>query len=277
MTSTSSTCPSGIVRDDHLQRPQHRHDARRALVQILADAVLELRDVDDVLLLRDADARAEVADRLRRVAAAAQAADRRHPRIVPAGDVLLLHELQQLALAHHRVVQVQPRELDLLRLDRLSIRWSTQPVVERPMVLELERAERVRDAFERVGQRVRVVVHRVDAPRVARAMMRRVPDAVQRRIAHVEVRRRHVDLRPQHVRAVRELARPHPREQIEVLGDRAIAVRAVAARLGQRAAVRADLLGVRLSTYAWSRLISCDGERVELLEVVGREEAARPT
>ena len=56
-----------------LQRTQHRHHARRAAVQILADAVLELRDVDDVLLLRDADARAEVADRLRRVAAPAQA------------------------------------------------------------------------------------------------------------------------------------------------------------------------------------------------------------
>ena len=105
----------GIVRDDDLQRPQHRHHARRAPVQILADAVLELRDVDDVFLLGDADARAEIADRLRRVAAAAQAGDRRHARIVPAGNVLLLHELQQLALAHHRVVQVQPRELDLLR------------------------------------------------------------------------------------------------------------------------------------------------------------------
>jgi hypothetical protein len=41
----------------------------------------------------------------------------------------------------------------------------------------------------------------------------------------------------QHVRAVRELARAHPAEQVEVLGDAAVAVRAVLARLGQRAAV----------------------------------------
>ena len=87
----------------------------RPPVQILADAVLELRDVDDVFLLRHADPRAEIADRFRRVAAAPQAADRRHPRIVPAGDVPLLHQLQQLALAHHGVVQVEARELDLLR------------------------------------------------------------------------------------------------------------------------------------------------------------------
>ena len=44
--------PFGIVGDDHLQRAQHRHHARRAAVQVLAHAVLELRDVDDVLLLR---------------------------------------------------------------------------------------------------------------------------------------------------------------------------------------------------------------------------------
>ena len=58
-----------VVRDDDLQRAQDRHDARRAAVQVFADAELELRDVDDVLFLRDADALAEVANRLRRVAA----------------------------------------------------------------------------------------------------------------------------------------------------------------------------------------------------------------
>ena len=55
--------------------------------------------------------------------------------------------------------------------------------------------------------------------------------------------RRHVDPRAQHVRAVRELARPHAREQIEVLLDARLAVRTVGARLGQRAADSPDLLG----------------------------------
>ena len=118
-----------------------------------------------------ADARAEVADRFRRVAAAPQAGDGRHARIVPSGDVPVLHELQQLALAHHGVVQVQPRELDLLRPIVARTDVSTQPVVERPVILELQRAQRVRDALERVRQRMREVVHRVDAPGVARPVM----------------------------------------------------------------------------------------------------------
>ena len=52
-----------------------------------------------------------------------------------------------------------------------------------------------------------VVVHRVDAPGVARAVVVRVLDAVQQRIAQVHVWRGHVDLGAQHVLAVREIAR----------------------------------------------------------------------
>ena len=49
--------------------------------------------------------------------------------------------------------------------------------------------------------------------------MRRVQDAVHHRVAHVQVRRRHVDLRAQHAATVRKLALLHPLEQIEILFD----------------------------------------------------------
>ena len=48
-----------------------------------------------------------------------------------------------------------------------------EPVVERAMVLEFERADRMRDAFDRIALAVRPVVHRIDAPLVAGAMMMR--------------------------------------------------------------------------------------------------------
>ena len=136
------------------------------------------------------------------------------------------------------------------------------------MVLELERAERVRDALDRVRDGVRVVVHRVDAPRVAGAVVGGVPDAVDHRVAQVDVRRRHVDLRAQHARAVRELARPHPLEQVEVLLDRAVAVRALAARLGERPAVLADLVGRQVVDVGLAVADQAERVLVELLEVV---------
>ena len=100
--------------------------------------------------------------------------------------------------------------------------------------------------------------------------MRRVPDPVQRRVAHVDVRRRHVDLGAEHVRAVRELAGAHAREQIEVLRDRPIAIRAVPPRLGQRAAIGADLVRGQAVDVGLALLGSaCTANSIEPLEVIG--------
>jgi hypothetical protein len=78
------------------------------------------------------------------------------------------------------------------------------------------------------------------------------------------------------VRAVRELAGPHPREQIEVLLDRSIAVRAVPARLGQRAAIGANLVGAEAVDVRLAGLDQVDGELIEPLEVIRRVELGRP-
>ena len=88
----------GIVRDDELHRMQHAHRALSLLVEVLAQAVLEEAVFDHARALGNADAVAEVADGRGREAAAAQAAQRRHTRIVPAGDDALLHKLAELAL-----------------------------------------------------------------------------------------------------------------------------------------------------------------------------------
>ena len=111
------------------------------------------------------------------------------------------------------------------------------------MVFELQRADGVRDALDGIALPVRVVVHRVDAPFVAGAVMLGVQDAVHDRVAQVEVGRGHVDLGAQRARAVGEFAGLHAREQIEILFDAAIAIGALLAGLGEGAAVLADLVG----------------------------------
>ena len=259
----------GVVRDHHLERVEDAEPARRRPVQDVADRVLEQAELDDGVGLRDADHRREVADALGREAAPAQARDRRHPRVVPAADVALVDQPQQDALRQHGVGEVQARELVLAR-PRRHRQVLDQPVVERPVGLELERAERVGDALDRVRLAVGEVVGRVDAPGVARPRVRRVHDPVQHRIAQVDVRRGHVDPGPQHPRAVRELARAHPREQVEALVDRPVAPRRVAARLRQRAAVLADLVGRQVVDVGEAGPDEVDGPFVELLEVVGR-------
>ena len=204
----------------------------------------------------------------RRIATAAQAAERRHARIVPPVNVFLLHQPQKFALAHHGVIEIQTRKLDLPWLvhgQRLQ-----KPVVKRPVNLELQRAQRVRDALNGVLQAVRPVVHRIDAPRVAAAVVRRVLDAVHHRVTQIDVRRRHVDLRPQHLRAIGKLAGAHPPKEIEVLGHRAVPPGAFLAGLSQRAARLADLLRALLVHVGQALLDHHLSVFVHLREIIRR-------
>ena len=97
-----------------------------------------------------------------------------------------------------------------------------------------------------------------------------VQDAVEHRIAQVDVAGRHVDLGAQHARAVRKLAGAHAAEQVEVLLDAAVAERAVLAGLGQRAAVDAHLVLALVVDIGLAGADQVLGPGVELLEIIGR-------
>jgi len=144
------------------------------------------------------------------------------------------------------------------------------PIVERPVVLVLERADRVRDALDRVRLAVGPVVHGIDAPRVASPVMRGLADAIHDRITQVDVARGHVDLRAQGLGAVVELAGAHACEQVQVLLDRAVAIRALAPGLGQGATVLRHPLGRQIVDVRLAGLDQLHRPRVELLEVVAR-------
>ena len=76
-------------------------------------------------------------------------------------------KLHELALAHHCVAKAQAGELILVRQGAGKVQFLENPVVQRAMHLELQRADRVGDAFNVIAQAVREVVHGVDAPLIA--------------------------------------------------------------------------------------------------------------
>ena len=82
---------------------------------------------------------------------------------------------------------------------------------------------------------------------------------------------RHVDLQAQHVRAVRELARAHAAEEVEVLRDAAVAVRA-RRRPGSVSVPRVARISSAdwLSTYASPCSMNHSANAVEVVVVVRR-------
>src|SRR5262249_289923 len=69
-----------------------------------------------------------------------------------------------------------------------------EPVVQGPMVLEFERAEGMGDVLDGVGLAVGKVIAWINAPGRARARMARVQNAIEHRVAQIDVAGCHVDL-----------------------------------------------------------------------------------
>ena len=106
--------------------------------------------------------------------------------------------------------------------------------------------------------------------------MVRMPDAVHHRVAQVHVGRAHVDLRAQHVRAVRMFAVAHLGEQAPAFGRSAVAVGGITARLGERAAIRAQLVRRLRVDIGMAALDQRLRELIQPVEIVGRVVLVRP-
>ena len=77
-------------------------------------------------------------------------------------------------------------------------------------------------------------------------------------------------------RAIGKFPGAHALEQIQILFDRAVAIRAVFARFGQRAAILANLLGRQIVDVGLAILDQLDRPFVELIEIVGSVEEPVP-
>eukprot|EP00960_Hanusia_phi_P045660 757379-Hanusia_phi.AAC.17 len=207
--------------------------------QHLPSTVLQDCHIDVVVCLADPNPVAEEPEGLWRVSSPPDSGDRRHPGVRPARHVLSFHQLDQLPLGEHGVLQIETRKLSLARrnalrqaLDQAGVpELVKDPVVQGTVILELQCAERVCDTLDGVGDAVSEVVHGIDTPLVSRHDVGRLPDAVQGRISHVDVGACHVDLRTHDILAILKLSVPHPLKQVQALVHRPVPVRRILAGL----------------------------------------------
>ena len=266
----------GIVFDNQFHRVDNGHRARGVFVKIFANAGFKGGHLDGVVLLGHADAFAELTNRGCSVTTTTQTRDGWHTWVIPALNVLVGHQQVQLTLGHHGVFQIQTRELVLAWMHRNGD-VIQHPVVQTTVVLELQRTQGVRNAFQRIADAVRKVVHRVDAPLVAGLMVFRKLNAVQHRIAHHDERRRHVDFGTQARFAFFEATGTHFFKQRKVLFHAAIAERAVFARRGQRTAIFTDFISRQFVNIRQTLVDQFNRVGVQLIKIVrGVADIARP-
>ena len=167
--------------------------------------------------------------------------------IVPAGDIVLLHQLAELALAHDGVVNAQPGKFDLPGLVIGDGHVADHPVVQGPVGLKLQGAQAVGDALQSVLDGVGKVVHGIDAPLGALAVVVDEADAVMMRVPEVQIAAGQVDLGPQGHLALLHLAVLHLFKQTQILLNGAVPPGG-GGRDADVAAVGLELLGVSSQT-----------------------------
>ena len=236
-------------------------------VKIFADAEFKQTIFNHGFRLGHSDPPAEIMNGFRRNASAAQGAQSGHSRVIPPFHISFLHKLDKLAFGKHRIGKVETGKFSLLGM--VDVQRLQHPVVQLPVVHELQGTERMRDTLYGVAQGMREIVHRIDAPLVTGAVMRGMAYPVQGGITHDQIGRRHVDLRAQHVRAIRKLASAHTPEEIEVLLDRTVSIGTLPARLSQCPPVLTNLIGGKVIHIGLSHFDELLGVLVQLVEIIG--------
>ncbi len=208
---------------------------------MLPDAVFQQGDVHHAVGFGHADAFAKIANGFRGVAPSPQARYRRHARIVPAVDVAFFDQADQLALAEHRVVEVETRKLDLLGM--VDFQLVQNPVIELAIDFKFQRTDRMGDPFDRIREAVGKVIHGINHPHTGGAIMGDFLDPIQGGIAHQHIGRCHVDFGSEHMVAFIIFTGPHAFEHIQIFFNRALTIGAVFTGLCQGAAIFPDLIG----------------------------------
>ena len=263
--------PFRVVGDHELERAENAHDPGHRPVQMISDGELEFSQVHPIVRFGHTDHLGKSTNGLGRDASAAHPGDGRHPRIIPPLHVPLVHQPQEFPLAHDRVVQVQAGKLVLVGPGFFEPHLVQQPVVDLPVVVELQGTEGVGDAFESVGEAVGEVVQGVDAPFVPPAVMGGVTDPIQNRIPHDHVGVGHVDLGPQNMFPVSELALLHAAKEVQVLLNGSVPEGTVSAGLVYRSPIVPDFLFRKGIHVGLPLLDKNQGAFVEALEVVRSE------
>ena len=233
--------PLGPVGQFYLQGVEHGHSSGGALAQVVPHAGFQQRPIHCGIGLGHPHPGQEVLNGLGRIAPAAHGHQGGHPGIVPAGDVALLHQAAQVALAHHGAGEVQPGELDLPGR-MLKPGLTHHPIVQGTVYLVFQGAQGVGHPFDGVLEGMLEIVHGVDAPLISGLVVMVAQDAVQGGVPHEHVGGGHIDLGPQDPAAVGELPVPHPLEQVQVFLHRPVTIGAVHPGLGQGAPVLPHLL-----------------------------------
>ena len=127
---------------------------------------------------------------------------------------MVFNKLEEFAFAHNRISQVEPCELVLVAWEDTQL--LNEPVVQGAVNVKLQGTNRVCDALDGVALSVCIVIHRVDAPLIACAVVFGMENAIEDGVAEEHIGVSHINLRAQHLLAIGILTLLHLLKEAQV-------------------------------------------------------------
>ena len=148
------------------------------------------------------------------------------------------------------------------------------PIVKRSVIFELYRAKRVCNAFERILNRMSIVIQRINAPFISLSVMVGMNYSVDCGVSHIHIGRRHIYFCSKGLCAVGKFSVLHSFEKFEVLFYCTVAVGAVLTGLCQSASVLSHFIGRKVANIRFTVLYKLDGKFIALVKIIRAVENA---
>src|SRR6187200_548991 len=86
--------PFRVIRDNNFYRIKNHHSSQCDPVQMFTKAKLKQANIDNILSFCNSNSITELTNAFRRISAATKTTDGWHPRVIPTGNIIFIHQLQ---------------------------------------------------------------------------------------------------------------------------------------------------------------------------------------
>ena len=142
------------------------------------------------------------------------------------------------------------------------------------MIFKFQRADGVRNALDRVLNRMRKIIHWINAPCILRIVMLHMRHAINDGVTHIHIWRRHIDSGAQHLLAVLIRAVFHRFKQRKILFHASVGRWIFPARLRQSPSVCPDFIGRKIRNIGFALSNQRNGRFIHLSKIIGRKKQA---
>ena len=219
-----------IVGNNKFNRIEHGRHTQGASIKILTGSCFKKRIIVKSIKLCIPYHVYKLANGLRRISTATQAAYCRHTRVIPTFYKFFLYQSQQFTLTHNRISQIQTIKLILARTVVFKIlpflQFIYKVIVKRTMRHKFKRTDRMGHPLKIVALSMSKIVHRISLPLCTSPMMLLINNSINDRITEMHIRVCHIDFCTKHHGPFRDLTAVHLFKKRKTLFYRTVAIRA---------------------------------------------------